>query len=209
MIRLHHLNKSRSKRIIWLLEELGVDYEIKSYQRDAQTRLAPAELRAVHPLGKSPVIEDGDLTVAESGAITEYLAATYGADTLVPQPGTVEYVDYIQWLHFAEGTAAFPLIATFILSADNSQDCKLGEYSTRNMIANLGYVNQLLESRTYLVGEQFTAADILNAFVFEAVAASVGLDHFPKLAEYLERIKSRPAAQKADALEKQYDAEEA
>ncbi|MGS0729497.1 glutathione S-transferase, partial [Shewanella sp. 0m-11] len=109
MITLHHLNKSRSKRIIWLLEELGVDYQIKAYQRDSQTFLAPPELKAIHPLGKSPVIEYQQQVIAESGAITQYLIDNHAAGTLAPEKGSPDYVEYLQWLHFAESSAILPL----------------------------------------------------------------------------------------------------
>lgn len=118
MITLHHLNKSRSKRIIWLLEELGIDYNVIAYQRDSQTFLAPATLKAIHPLGKSPVIEDDGWVVAESGAITEYLINKYAADTLAPKPGTEEYVAYSQWLHFAESSAILPLLLKMFVDKD-------------------------------------------------------------------------------------------
>ncbi|MFO7704634.1 MAG: glutathione S-transferase, partial [Halopseudomonas sp.] len=127
MIKLHHLNKSRSKRIIWLLEELGIEYQLIPYQRDTTTRRAPAALKAINPLAKSPVIEDGDLVLTESGAIVDYLVSRYGADTLAPPTQTAEHARYVQWLHFAEGTAAYPLITRYLLSADNSQDCFLGD----------------------------------------------------------------------------------
>ena len=114
MITVHHLNNSRSQRILWLLEELGLPYEIKRYQRDPKTMLAPPELRAVHPLGKSPVISDGDLTIAESGAIVEYLADRYGGGKLAPAPGTPERLRYTYWMHFAEGSAMPPLLMKLI-----------------------------------------------------------------------------------------------
>ena len=116
MIKLHHLNKSRSKRIIWLLEELGVDYDVVAYQRDAVTSLAPPELKAIHPLGKSPVIESDGMVIAESGAITEYLIEQHGAGILSPDRGTKEYVEYLQWLHFAESSAILPLLLKMFIT---------------------------------------------------------------------------------------------
>src|SRR6187549_640035 len=116
MIVVHHLNNSRSQRILWLLEELGLEYDIKRYQRDPQTMLAPPELRKIHPLGKSPVITDGDLTLAESGAIIEYLVGRYGHGALVPSPGTPARIRYTYWLHFAEGTAMPPLVMKLVFN---------------------------------------------------------------------------------------------
>ena len=114
MIVVHHLNNSRSQRVLWLLEELGIEYSIKCYERDAKTMLAPASLRQVHPLGKSPVITDADLTLAESGAIIEYLVGRYGSARLIPAPGTPERLRYTYWLHYAEGSAMPPLVMKIV-----------------------------------------------------------------------------------------------
>jgi len=205
MITLHHLNQSRSKRIIWLLEELGVEYQLVAYQRDSVTRRAPAALKAVHPLAKSPVIEDGDLMLSESGAIVDYLVSRYGADTLAPAVHTPEHARYVQWLHFAEGTAAYPLITLYLLSADNSQKCFLGDFAREQMLDVLTYVNDELANKEYLTGAQFTGADILNSFVFEKISESRGLKQFPHIESYLQRILARPAAHKAEALERKHD----
>lgn len=207
MIKLHHLNKSRSKRIIWLLEELGIEYQLIPYQRDTTTRRAPAALKAINPLAKSPVIQDGDLVLSESGAIADYLVSRYGADTLAPPTQTPEHARYIQWLHFAEGTAAYPLITRYLLSADNSQDCFLGDFAREQMTDVLTYVNNELANKDYLLGEQFTGADVLNSFVFEKISETRGLSEYPNLEEYMQRILARPAALKAEALEREYDRE--
>jgi glutathione S-transferase len=208
MIKLHHLNKSRSKRIIWLLEELGVEYQVIPYQRDSTTRRAPASLKAINPLAKSPVIQDGDLVLSESGAIVDYLVSRYGAETLAPAIQTPAHARYIQWLHFAEGTAAYPLITRYLLSVDDNQGCFLGEFAREQMTEVLSFVNDELANKDYLTGEQFTGADVLNAFVFEKVGEARGLSHFPHIESYLQRILARPAAQKAESLEREYDQEE-
>jgi glutathione S-transferase len=207
MIKLHHLNQSRSKRIIWLLEELGVDYQLVTYQRDSITRRAPAALKAINPLGKSPVIQDGDLVLSESGAIVDYLVSTYGAKTLAPATQTPEHARYIQWLHFAEGSAAYPLITRYLLSVDNNLDCFLGGFAREQMAEVLTFVNDELTSKDYLLGAQFTGADILNSFVFEKISDARGLTQFPNIESYLKRILARPAALKAESLEREHDKE--
>lgn len=206
MITLHHLNRSRSKRIIWLLEELQVPYEIKAYQRDAETMLAPPELKAIHPLGKSPVIEEDGRVIAESGAITEYLAEKYAADTLVPSKDSDQYALYLQWLHFAESSAALPLLMHYFLKIDdNSQAPFLEGYSKKELVLILDYLNQHLTQNKWLVGEQFTAADIMLSFIIELSAALGLLSDYPALTSYLSALHAMPAAQKAAELEKRYD----
>jgi glutathione S-transferase len=208
MIKLHHLNKSRSKRIIWLLEELGVEYQVIPYQRDSITHRAPDSLKAINPLGKSPVIQDGELVLSESGAIVDYLVSRYGAETLAPRILTPEYARYVQWLHFAEGTAAYPLITRYLLGVDDNQRCFLGGFAREQMAEVLTFVNNELATKDYLIAEQFTGADVLNSFVFEKISEAYGLSNFPHIESYLQRILSRPAAQKAGSLEREYDLEE-
>jgi glutathione S-transferase len=208
MIKLHHLNKSRSKRIIWLLEELGIEYQLIPYQRDSITRRAPAALKAINPLAKSPVIQDGELVLSESGAIVDYLVSRYGAETLAPALQTPEHARYIQWLHFAEGSAAYPLITRYLLSVDDNLDCFLGEFARQQMTEILTFVNNELANKDYLTGEQFSGADVLNSFVFEKISESRGLSDFPHIESYLQRILGRPAAQKAESLEREFDQEE-
>ncbi|MGO2321267.1 glutathione S-transferase family protein [Vibrio casei] len=205
MITLHHLNQSRSKRIIWLLEELNVPYEIKAYQRDSKTNLAPAELKAIHPLGKSPVIQEDELVLAESGAITEYLAEKYAANLLVPAKNTPEYAHYLQWLHFAESSAALPLLLHYFVLKDGSNPEFLAGYSLKELHLILGYLNDHLSKSTWLVGEQFTAADILLSFIVEMSYKLDQLGDYPALQKYLAALHQRPAAQKAQQLEKEYD----
>jgi glutathione S-transferase len=211
MITVHHLNNSRSQRILWLLEELGLDYEVKRYQRDRQTMLAPPELRAVHPLGKSPVITDdrvsGDSALAESGAIIETLADRYGAGRLAPAFGSPERVRYLYWLHFAEGTAQPPLLLKLLFDRVKSKapflvrpvaraiaDTALKTYVLPNIARNLDFMESELGKSEWFAGAQFSAADIQMSFPLEASRARGGLDEKrPRLMAFLQKIHSRPA----------------
>jgi len=211
MITVHHLNNSRSQRILWLLEELGLEYEIKRYQRNPQTMLAPPELRAVHALGKSPVITDGDLTLAESGAIVEHLADRYGAGKLAPAFGSPERVRYLYWLHFAEGTAQPPSLLKLLFDRIKSKspllvrpiaraiaDRALGSYVLPNIERNLDFMESELGKNAWFAGPQFSAADIQMSFPLEAASARGGLDAGrPKLWGFLQRIHARAAYQRA------------
>ena len=212
MITLHHLNNSRSQRILWLLEELGVPYEIKRYQRDAKTMLAPPELRAIHPLGKSPVITDGDLTVAESGAIIEYLIERYGQGRLIPAVGTPQRLRYTYWLHFAEGSAMPPLLLKLIFDKIEKAPMPFfikpiakgiagkvkQSFIAPRIAENLDYMEAELAKATWFAGDSMTGADIQVSFVLEACAARGGLnDSRPRLMGFLQRIHSLPAYQRA------------
>jgi len=211
MIIVHHLNNSRSQRILWLLEELGLDYEIKRYQRHPQTMLAPPELRAVHPLGKSPVITDGNLTLAESGAIVEYLADRHGAGRLAPAPDSPERVRYLYWLHFAEGTAQPPSLLKLLFDRIKSgspllvrpiaraiADRALGSYVLPNIERNLDFMESELGKNEWFAGAQFSAADIQMSFPVDAYRARGGLDEKrPRLMRFLEKIHARPAYRRA------------
>jgi glutathione S-transferase len=212
MIVVHHLNNSRSQRVLWLLEELGLAYEIKRYQRDAKTMLAPPELRAVHPLGKSPVIEDGGQVLAESGAIVEYLAERYGDGRLVPAAGTPARMRYRYWMHFAEGTAQPPLLLKLLFDrvetgpmpffvrpiaraiARRAKDT----YIQPNIERNLDFMEAELGERPWFAGAEFSAADVQMSFPLEAAVVRGGLDaRRPKLMAFLERIHARPAYRRA------------
>ena len=211
MITVHHLNNSRSQRVIWLVEELGVPYEVKRYERDAKTMLTPPELRAVHPLGKSPVITDGDRTIAETGAIVEYLVGTYGEGRLVPARGTDDHLRYTYWLHFAEGSAMPPLVMTLVFGALPARVpffirpvAKLiGEgvqksFLRPNIEAQLALMEKELGRTAWFAGDDFTGADIMMSFPVEACAMrGEGLGVRPKLQEWLSRIHARPAYQAA------------
>lgn len=213
MITVHHLENSRSQRVLWLLEELGLPYEVKRYARDKQTSLAPPELLQVHPLGKSPVIVDGDITVAETGAIVEYLLDKLPGNTLRPAPGTPEHRRYTYWLHFAEGTAMPPLLMALIFNRIKSAkmpffakpiaraiaDKTLDGFVKPNIRRQLTYMEAELGTRDWFAGPGFSAADVMMSFPLEAAASRGGLDaqHYPKLGGFLGRIHARPAYQRA------------
>jgi glutathione S-transferase len=207
MIIVHHLNNSRSQRLLWLLEELGVLYDIKRYERDPRTMLAPPELRKVHPLGKSPVITDGDVTLAESGAIMEYVIEKYGRGRLVPKPGSPEKLRYLYWMHFAEGSAMPPLVMKLVLGRMSKSAPLLVRpvakaIATRvlegfvqpNITRQLDFMEAELNRSAWFAGNEFTAADIQMSFPIEAATARAGLDGSrPKLMEFLHRIHAREA----------------
>jgi glutathione S-transferase len=212
MIVVHHLNNSRSQRVLWLLEELGLEYEIQRYQRDPKTMLAPPSLRAIHPLGKSPVITDGALTVAESGAIIEYLLERYGNGRLIPAAGTPERLRWTYWLHFAEGSAMSPLLMKLVFDKLESSPMPFFVRPIARGIARkvkssfiqpqinqqLDYMESELGKIGWFAGDAFSAADIQMSFPLEAAAARGGLgESHPKLMAYLQRIHARPAYQRA------------
>jgi len=193
MIVVHHLNDSRSQRILWLLEELGVPYDIKRYDRDAQTRLAPAELKAVHPLGKSPVITDGERTVHESGAIIDYLIRRHGGGRLAPALGSEAYETYLQWLHYAEGSAMLPMLLNMYVMRLGEAGAPLHPRIHGEMANHLGYVEGALEGRDWLLGQEFSGADIQMSFVGEVAGAFGQLDRYPAIKAWVGRLQSRPA----------------
>lgn len=212
MVVVHHLNNSRSQRVLWLLEELGVPYEVKRYERDAKTMLAPPSLLAVHPLGKSPVIVDGAVTLAESGAIIEYLVDKYGAGRLIPPAGSPERLRYTYWLHYAEGSAMPPLLFRLVFNriATNPAPWPISaiarkiastvdnSFITPNLNRHLDYMEAELNARPWFAGEQFTAADVQMSFPLEAAASRGGLNASrPKLMTFLERIHARDAYKRA------------
>jgi len=213
MITVHHLNNSRSQRVLWLLEELEVPYELKKYQRDAKTMLAPPELARVHPLGKSPVLSDDDVTVAESGAIIEYLLEKYGAGRLVPPPGTEARRRFTYWLHFAEGSAMPPLLLKLIFDRIGSGQGMpffakpIGRaIATKvktlmiepNLKRQLDYMESELGRSEWFAGDQFSAADIQMSFPVEAAAMRAGLDATrTRLMAFLNKIHARPAFRRA------------
>jgi glutathione S-transferase len=191
MITVHHLNDSRSQRILWLLEELHVPYDIQRYQRNAVTRLAPPELKAIHPLGKSPVITDEGRVIIESGAIIDYIIRHHGGGHLQPDPATPAYDDYVQWLHFAEGSAMLPLLLKLYVSRLGEAAAPLGP---RIEIANhLGYIDASLAGRDYLLGAELTGADIQLSFVGEITAARANRSAYPNLDAWVRRCQTRPA----------------
>ncbi len=222
MITAHHLNNSRSQRVLWLLEELGVPYEVVKYARDPAMMLAPPALRAVHPLGKSPVItdDDGGVTVAESGAIIEYLVERYGAGRLVPRPGTPERLRYTYWLHFAEGSAMPPLLLKLVFDriatapmpffvrpvAKAISDKVLQMFVEPNLTAQLDFMEAELAQHEWFAGANFSAADIQMSFPLEAAAQRVGLGaQRPRLQAFLNKVHARAAYQRALARGGPYD----
>jgi glutathione S-transferase len=220
MIVVHHLNNSRSQRILWLLEELGLDYEIRKYQRDPKTMLAPPELKAIHPLGKSPVITDDDIVVAESGAIVEYLVERYGHGRLAPPAGTPDKLRYTYMLHFAEGTAMPPLLMKLVFDRIETERMPFFVKPVAKAIAskvkqlfimpnlrnNLAFLEAELNKSAWFAGDEFTAADVQISFVLEAAASRAGLDaRYPNLMAWLARIHARPAYQRALERGGKYD----
>lgn len=201
MITLHHLNKSRSKRIIWLLEELNVEYKITPYQRDSVTFLAPPELKSIHPLGKSPVIEDDDLIVTESGAITEYLIDKYADGKLAPPRGTKEHVEYLQWMHFAESSGILPPLLKIFVMKDGCETNFLADYADAELAKIAEYLNSSLQDKRYLVADTLTGADIMISFVVEALQNFGLIQQYSNIEAYAEQLASHPAFNKADQIE--------
>ena len=195
MLTLHHLNDSRSQRILWLLEELGTPYEMKRYQRDATTRLAPPELTAVHPLGKSPVITDGAIKIAESGAIVDYLIRIYGKGAMMPTMGTSDYEAYNEWLHYSEGSAMLPLMLNLYVSRLKEAGAPLHPRIDSEIANHLGYVDGALKGREFFVGDALTGADIQMSFVGDMAKVFDRLGPFPNLGAWLARMHARPAFQ--------------
>ena len=210
MIVVHHLNNSRSQRILWMLEELALEYKIEKYQRDAKTNLAPKTLKLIHPLGKSPVITDGEITVAESAAIIEYLVSTYADGKMCPDLGTEAHRQYIYWLHFAEGSLMPPIVAKLVFDkvranakpffvkmiANKIADKVMGAYFGPNIQANMEFIEHHLAHNEWFAGEQLSGADIQMSFPLEA-SASRGIQQYPNITAYVQRIHARPAYQRA------------
>ena len=211
MITVHHLNDSRSQRVLWLLEELGLAYEVKRYQRDARTLLAPPELKAIHPLGKSPVIDDGEARMAETGAIVEYLLEAHGGSALRPARGTAEGRRFTYWLHYAEGSAMTPLLLKLIFSQIPKRAPLLARPVAKGIArgmnermidpqiaAHTAYWEAELARTEWFAGDSFSAADIMMSFPVEAAGSRVGYGaDKPRLKAFLERIHARPAYQRA------------
>lgn len=220
MIVVHHLNNSRSQRILWLLEELELEYEVKRYERDPKTMLAPPELKAVHPLGKSPVITDGELTLAESGAIIGYLVDRYGKGRLAPPAGSTERLRFTYWLHYAEGSAMSPLLLKLVFNKVESSPMPFfvkpfakgiarqvkSKFVEPQIIQHLDYLNAELAATGWFAGADFSAADVQMSFPLEAAAARGGLDEtWPNLMAFLQRIHLRPAYHRAIERGGEYD----
>ena len=219
MLTVHHLNNSRSQRVLWLLEELGLEYEIVPYRRDPKTLAAPASLRAVHPLGRAPIVADGDRTLAESGAIVETLVERYGLGRLAPPAGTPERERYTYWMHYAEGSVMPAVVLRLIFDSLPKQPMpalarpvvrQLAKAVVESFVQpqirlHFEYMARELEKTTWFAGAEFTAADIQMSFPIEAMASAA--QAHPRLRSYLERIRERPAYRRAVARGGPYDPE--
>ena len=192
MIVVHHLNESRSQRVLWLLEELGAPYEIRHYERDAKTRLAPDALKAVHPLGKSPVVEADCMTLIESGAIVDYLIRRHGGESLRPAVDSADFETYQQWLHYAEGSAMLPLMLNMYVGRLGEAGAPLHPRIQSEMANHLSYVEDTLAGQDWLLGD-FTAADVQMSFVGEVARAMGQMDKYPNMKAWVERFQARPA----------------
>lgn len=212
MIVVHHLENSRSQRVLWLLEELALEYDVVRYARDSKTMLAPPELLAVHPLGKSPVIVDDGQVIAESGAIIEYLVGRYDRDhRLSPRYDSPDRARYVYWLHFAEGSAMPPLLMSLVFSRIRSApmpffarpiaraiaDKAMNGFVGPNITRHLDFMENELRHHVWFAGDTFSAADIQLSFPIEAAATRAGIDSRPNLRSFLDRIHARPAYQQA------------
>ncbi len=197
MLVVHHLNDSRSQRVLWLLEELGLPYDIKHYQRDALTRLAPPELKAVHPLGKSPVLVDGERTLIESGAIVDYLLRHHGQGRLQPAAGSADFEAHQQWLHYAEGSAMLPFLLKLYVSRLGEAGAPLAPRIESEIANHLGFVEQSLQGRSWLVGDTLSGADIMMSFVGEIAGSRAERAAYPNVDAWVRRFQQRPAYRRA------------
>jgi glutathione S-transferase len=197
VLEVHHLNNSRSQRVLWLLEELTLPYEIVHYQRDAQTNLAPPELERIHPLGKSPVLKDGDQVVIESGAILEYIVRRHGKGRLAPPESSPDWPRYLLWMHYAEGSAMLPVMLRLYTGRLGDAAAPLAPRIQSEMQRHFGYLDSQLASSDYFVGSELSAADIQLSFPIQAAKLLYGLGEFPNLARFLERVQARPAYRRA------------
>jgi glutathione S-transferase len=197
MIEVHHLNESRSRRITWLLEELGLDYTVHAYQRNPKTRLAPPELEKIHPLGKAPVIRDGDEVIFESGAIIEYLVRKYGNGRLAPASDSRDYNRYLQFLHYAEGSAMLPLMLKLYTSRLGDGAAPLQPRIESEMQRHLGFLNSELAGRDYFIGSELTGADVQLSFAVQMAVKFCGEEAYPNLTAFVRRIEARDAYRRA------------
>lgn len=199
MITLHHLNDSRSQRILWLLEEIGKPYEVVRYQRDPVTNLAPPELKAVHPLGKSPVITDEGQVIAESGFIVDYLIRRHGDGRFAPAMDyqSRDFIAYQHWLHFSEGSAMLPLMLKLYVGRLGDAGRPLWPRIDGELHNHFDYIDRALEGREYFVGDSLTGADVQMSFVFEAGSSRGPFDRYPNMVAFKERMQMRPAYQRA------------
>ena len=199
MIEIHHLNQSRSRRITWMLEELGQPYDVISYQRDPVTNLAPPELKAIHPLGKAPVLRDQGEVLIESGAIIDYLIRTYGQGQFAPAMDAPDYNRYVQLMHYAEGSAMLPILLKLYVGRLGDAGAPLQPRIASEIANHLGYLNAELEGRDFFVGNTLTGADVQLSFVAQIAVRNAGPDAFPNLTRFVNTLEARPAYQRAVA----------
>lgn len=196
-IVLHHLNNSRSQRVLWLLEELGLAYEVRHYQRDAVTNLAPPELEAIHPLGKLPLLEiDGQL-IEESGAIVQILCERFGQGGWLPEAGTAEADRHLQLMHFAEGSAMTPILLNIYIGRLGEAAAPLQPRVQEQLAAHFGYLESILRPSGHFIGDDWTGADVMLSFPAEIAVLSGNADAYPALAAFVAKIHARPAWQRA------------
>jgi glutathione S-transferase len=193
MITVHHLNESRSQRILWLLEELEVSYDIKFYWRDPHTKMAPTELQQVHPLGKSPIITDDGRPIAESGAIIDYIIRHHGDGRLQPNPLSKAYDDYVYWLHYAEGSASLPFVIDPIAKSFGKMATPLQRRVDHELDLNLSFINHCLADSDYLLGDELTAADVQMSFVGELAVTFMDASPYANIDAWVARFQARPA----------------
>ena len=206
MLTILHLARSRSDRVIWLLEELGLEYgrewSVETFERDPETQRAPAAMRALHPFAKSPMLRDDDRLLIESGAIFEYVLGRYGGAGLVPDPSDPEWPDYLQWMHFAEGSAMLPILLDHFQAAGMAGppgESPLAEMAKGGLQQLYAYLEGVLGERTWFAGERFSAADIMMGWVVEVVETRGEIEPYPAMKRYLAAIRERPAYQRAQA----------
>ncbi len=212
MITLHHLNNSRSQRILWLLEEIEANYQVKHYQRDSQSQLAPAELKQIHPLGKSPLISDDGKVIAESAVIIDYLINKYAPDWKQMDSTTEDAIQYNYWMHFAEGSLMPPLLLRLVFEkiknskmpffikpiANGISEKVLSSFVTPNITANLSFIENYLEDKQWFVGDQLSGADIQMSFPLEAcVSRGIATEKQPNIIAFVKNLQQRPAYQRA------------
>lgn len=196
-LTVHHLNNSRSQRILWLLEEIGAPYAIKRYERDATTNLAPPELMAVHPLGKSPMLEDDGRVIIESGAITEYLCDRHGGAHLVPTRGTDDHISHLEYMHFAEGSAMTPVLLRLYTSRLGDAAAPLAPRISEQLNAHFSFMESRVNDSGHFIGDALSAADIMLSFPAEIAVMQGMSERYPKLAAFVAACHARPAWQAA------------
>ncbi|GAA3918370.1 glutathione S-transferase family protein [Litoribacillus peritrichatus] len=197
MITVHHLNRSRSKRVLWLLEELNMPYELVCHERNPMTQMAPDSLKKIHPLGKAPIVVDEGVTLCESGAVMEFILSKDSEHRLRPASDADNYYQYLEWLHFAEGSLALPVITSLLMGMEKRSGAPLDFYIKKELDVDFGYIESTLAERAYFAGNEFTAADVMMTIVLEFADNLKLLDGYPKIHDYLKSVQTRPAYKKA------------